>query len=366
MVKRALVPEDRNGHRPARFLQRALYSHALAAAERREPGTTTPSEAAAVAQRCYGDEVTGLVLRGASSPAAAAAPAWAGILSHDVVGDFFATLEPLGAGARLLNACPHVTLDGINTVSFPRRSGPTAAITGWVAEQAPIPNIMFNLQSAVLGPVHRLACIATVTRELIESSAGETVLTTMMREGSSLALDTKLFSADAASPAACAGLLNGIAPLSATSGTDGAAMISDLSKIAAAIAPFATGLWYVMHPMQASFVNLRRGWAVADDIVALPSLGVPAGTVIGLDPAALASAYGPDPEIKSSKEGVLHEDTAPLAIVSAGTPPVIAAPTRSLWQSDCIATLLILRAAWTWRGAGAVAWISGASWGATS
>jgi hypothetical protein len=48
--KRALVPEDRNGgHRPARFLQRAFYSHAIAAAERREKGPTTPHEAAAVA-----------------------------------------------------------------------------------------------------------------------------------------------------------------------------------------------------------------------------------------------------------------------------------------------------------------------------
>jgi hypothetical protein len=306
------------------------------------------------------------VLRGASSPAAASAPAWAGILSHDVVGDFFATLEPLGAGAKLLNACPHVTLDGLNTVSFPRRNGPTAPITGWVAEQAPIPDITFNLQSAVLGPVHKLACIATITRELAESSSGETVLATLMKEGSALALDAKLFSSDAASPAACAGLLNGIAPLSAASGTDSTAMISDLRKIAAAIAPFATGLWYVMHPMQASFVNLRRGWAVADDIVALPTLGVAPGTVIGLDPAGLCSAYGAEPEISSSKEAVIHEDTAPLAIASPGTPPIIAASTRSLWQSDCIATLLILRAAWVWRGASAVAWVSTASWGAAT
>jgi hypothetical protein len=266
----------------------------------------------------------------------------------------------------VLNACPHVTLDGIGTISFPRRSGPTAAITGWVAEGQPIPNISFNLQSAVLGPARKLATIAVMTRELVESSAGETVLTTMMREGSSLALDTKLFSADAASPAACAGLLNGVPPLSATTGTDGAAMIADLSKIAAAIAPFTTGLWYVMHPAQASFVNLRRGWAVAGDIVALPSLGVSPGTVIGFDPAALCSAYDAEPEISSSKEAVIHEDTAPLAIVSAGTPPVIAAPARSLWQSDCIATLLILRAAWTWRAAGACAWINAAAWGAAT
>src|SRR5260370_30918787 len=96
--------------------------------------------------------------------------------------------------------------------------------------------------------------------------------------------------ADAASEAACAGLLAGVAALPATTGGDNAAMIGDLDQIAASIAPFTSGLIFVAHPMQASFLKLRRGWAVAHDITVVPSLGVSPRTGIGLDPLAVASA----------------------------------------------------------------------------
>jgi hypothetical protein len=94
-----------------------------------------------------------------------------------------------------------------------------------------------------------------------------------------------------------------------------------------------------------------------------PTLGVAAGTVIALDPAAFASAFGPDPEISSSTETLVHlEDTTPAQIGTAGSPNVVAAPTRSLFQTDAIAVRLILRCAWTWRVPGAVSWIQNATW----
>jgi Phage capsid family len=366
LVRRPLVPEDRRngGDRPAMYLQRACLAHAVAAISCPRGERTTPHEAAVVAQQRWGDAVTEIVLRGASTPATTTAPDWAGVFAQQAVGDFAVSLEPLSAGARLLNTCPRITLDREATIKFPRRTGPTAPVSGWVAEQGPLPNVMFSLQSATLGPTHKCGCIAVTTRELVESSAIETVLNTLMREGTALALDTKLFSADAASPAACAGLLDGVAALTPTGGSDNDAMLGDLDKISAAIAPFTSGLVYVMHPTQASFLKRRRGWAVDADIVVWPTLGCQAGVVIGLDPAALASAYGPEPEVRASREGVLHEDTTPLAIATPGTPPVIAAPTRDLYQTDCVATLLILRAAWTWRAAGCIAWVENATWGA--
>jgi hypothetical protein len=68
------------------------------------------------------------------------------------------------------------------------------------------------------------------------------------------------------------------------------------------------------------------------DILVLPTLGVAPGTIIGLDPAALVSAYGPEPEFQSSKETVIHyEDTTPLDIGTAGTPATVAAPSQSLF-----------------------------------
>ena len=68
------------------------------------------------------------------------------------------------------------------------------------------------------------------------------------------------------------------------------------------------------------------------DILVLPTLGVAPGTIIGLDPAALVSAYGTEPEFQSSKETVIHyEDTTPLDIGTAGTPATVAAPSQSLF-----------------------------------
>ncbi len=353
-----LVPEDRNGHRPAQYLQRAAFAHALSTAKPNGGG------AEAVARQRWNDGATEIILRGAVLPASTTAPTWAGVFAQQAVGDFISSLAPISAGAKLLNAAPRVSLDGVGTVSFPKRSGPTAAVAHWVEELQPIPVPIFNLNTAVLGPAKKLAAIAVVTREVIEGGNGETVLETLLREACALALDTKLFSADAATAAAPGGLLNGIAPLVATPGGGDAAAWGDLGKIAAAIAPFTSGLVFIAHPAQASSLSLRRGVAISADAIVWPTMGVPAGTIIGLDPAALASGYGAEPEIGSSKEVVIHmEDTTPLAIGSVGTPATVAAPTRSAFQTDTIATRLILRAAWAWRTAGAAAWISGATWG---
>jgi hypothetical protein len=55
-------------------------------------------------------------------------------------------------------------------------------------------------------------------------------------------------------------------------------------------------------------------------------------------------------QIESSRETALvMQDTTPAQIGTAGTPNVVAAPTRSLWQSDCIATRCKLRVAYAMR-----------------
>jgi hypothetical protein len=58
--------------------------------------------------------------------------------------------------------------------------------------------------------------------------------------------------------------------------------------------------------------------------------------VIAVSPIGLASVVADMPQIETSKASTLHmEDTAPLPISQSG---VVAAPTRSLWQTDCVAT----------------------------
>ena len=81
--------------------------------------------------------------------------------------------------------------------------------------------------------------------------------------------------------------------------------------------------------------------------------------MICVDPAAVVSGFGADPEVRAGNQGLLHlEDTTPLPIGGAA----IASPTTSLWQTDNMSLRLILRAAWAVRVPGAVAWTSGVVW----
>ena len=56
------------------------------------------------------------------------------------------------------------------------------------------------------------------------------------------------------------------------------------------------------------------------------------------------------------------EDTAPAQISAAGTPNAIAAPVRSMFQTDSIALRMIMDLNWTMRRAGMVAFVAGVTW----
>jgi hypothetical protein len=59
----------------------------------------------------------------------------------------------------------------------------------------------------------------------------------------------------------------------------------------------------------------------------------------------------------------LHmEDTSPLALSATGTPNTVAAPIRSLWQTDSIGIRAILSIAYTTRAPNAVSFITGVTW----
>jgi hypothetical protein len=82
-----------------------------------------------------------------------------------------------------------------------------------------------------------------------------------------------------------------------------------------------------------------------------------------MDCADFASVTGDDPRFEISDQAVLHlEDTAPLQIGTPGTPPTVAAPTRSLWQTDTIGLRLVMPMNWTMRRTGMVQHIDAVSW----
>src|SRR5262249_45744109 len=73
--------------------------------------------------------------------------------------------------------------------------------------------------------------------------------------------------------------------------------------------------------------------------------------------------FGAEPEITASDAAVIHQETSPSPIGTVGTPNLVAAPSRSLFQTDTIGIRLILRATWALRAPGAVAWIANTTWG---
>ena len=302
-----------------------------------------------------------ILARSASAPANTTTSTWAGALAHTAVAEFIASLTE-SATAKLIAAAQRVSLDGVQSTTFPRRQGAPSGAIPWVGEGGAIPVKQYALEGVTVGPARKLASIAALTSEVARSTNAETVIGTLLREDVTASLDASVFSDAAASSTRPAGILNGVAPLTATSGGGESAMNADMSKLASAAALGGSDVVYVAHPSMAAVAKLQLGTNRAPTI--WPASALPVGTIIAVAPAAFVSAFGPDPRLDRATDATLHfEDANPLAIGTAGSPNTVAAPTRSAFQSDLIGVRMILDAAWAMRSANAVAWIEDASWG---
>jgi hypothetical protein len=271
------------------------------------------------------------------------------------------------AAADLINAGTVAPLDGIGEIRFPRRSTPIVNVDAyWVEEGMPLPTRQFSLASgAVLAP-KKMAAQCILTRELALHSSGAASIQTLIKEDLMFGLDATMFSDADATAAKPAGILFGVAPSTGAVGGLDNAMLLDLERLAGALTN-PSSIAYILSTTQANSLRLRRGATFDPNISIWMSAAVSAGMVICVDPTAFISGFLGEPEIRTSTQTAVHmDDTTPLPIGSPGTPNTIAAPVRSLFQTDTLAVKLILRAAWAWRRAGAVSWLTGATWGAPS
>lgn len=172
-----------------------------------------------------------------------------------------------------------------------------------------------------------------------------------------------MFSTTAADTTRPAGILNGVTPLTATAGGGLAALTGDLKLLAGAIADAGGGanIWLFANPRQA--VALRATVAPGFDVPVIGTTALASGTIVAVEVGGIASAFTGAPDITASSESLLHfEDSTPLAIGTVGSPNTVAAPTRSLWQTDCTALRLILRCAWSVTSPGAVQVVNSVTW----
>jgi hypothetical protein len=173
-------------------------------------------------------------------------------------------------------------------------------------------------------------------------------------------IDATAFGTAAADTTKPAGLLHGVAPLTAaTAGPD--AMAEDLGALTGAIGAAGidpTGAVFVCGPREATIIKAKIG--LRFDYPVLTTLGLPAKTVACFAPAGVASGYQDAPRIETGKEAVLHmEDTTPAHIVGAGG--ALAAPSKSMFQTDIIAIRVRANCAWA-VAAGAAQVITSVNW----
>lgn len=362
-------PEMQKGTKPADLIIRSAVVNAVAFASNKAPEE--------VLERLYGnDEATGIIVKAAVAPATTTTSGWAAELVNTAMTEFLETLRPMSVYPELAAAGGGRLSFGPNqgAIKIPARA-PTPSIGGsFIGEGAPIPVRRLALTSATLSP-KKLGVITTFTREIARYStpAIEGILRNEILADTAITLDSILLDNVAGDAIRPAGLLNGVTALTATTGGGQAAILADIRKLRA---PFdsannGTNLVLLMNPEQEVGLALtpaadgQLGWtsSVLSRYKIITSTAIPVGRVIMVNAGDFVTATGDVPEFEMSNEATLHmEDSAPLAIGTAGSPATVAAPVRSLFQTATMGLRMLMDVSWALRRPGSVAWIDGVTW----
>jgi hypothetical protein len=305
------------------------------------------------------DRVALALTKAAMSGGSTTVSGWAAEVVQTAVGQWLASLYPQSAAAALMPAGITVPIDANGRVNVPGRSAaPTAA--PWVAEGSPIPASQEALTSAPLAP-RKIAILVAFTRELARLSAAEAIFNMLLEERAAVSLDAAYFSTTDTTTAGHRGLLFGVAASTANAGTGPqSAYSADLATLAKAVAPAsADSLYYVASPGRAAAMVVA---SYNPNVQVLPSQAVADTRVIAVDAASLVHGFGPDPAIDGSTDTTLVMADVPVDIGTPGSPAVVGAPTKSLFQTAQLASRMILDIAFAKRKANAVAYIDNPTW----
>jgi HK97 family phage major capsid protein len=328
-------------------------------------------------------EITGMVLRAAVNPANTTVATWAAELVQTDTMPFLDRLIPDSIFLPLANMGARYTFGNAGILKIPvRGGGPSNLLAGnWTAEGGAKPVKRASFTTVSLAP-NKLSVISTFTEEMATYSAQaiEQIIRQAMSDDTSIALDSYLIDNVAFSAGVRpAGLLNGVTPITASILTPAsAAMIADLKALVGALVAAGGGrsIAIIVNPLQALSLGLVQtttgDFLFADkEQVGAKFLGArfivsatcPAGRVIAVDAADFAVAQGDQPRFAVSTDATLHEeDTTPLALSATGSPNVVAAPMRSLFQTDAVAVRMSLYVSWVMRRAGMVQTIAAVTW----
>jgi HK97 family phage major capsid protein/HK97 family phage prohead protease len=321
-----------------------------------------------------------VVSKAASSPATTTTTGWALELVQTATLDLLDSLLPLSIYPGLRDRGGRFTFGQNGIVALPSRALTPTIAGSFVGQGAPIPVRQGAFTSTQLTP-KKMGVITTFTREIAEHSTPsiEGVLRQAIQEDTAVSLDSVLIDAVAASAIRPAGLRNGVTGITPTAGGGFTAALADLKALLGALVTASLGnvrapVW-IMNPLQKLSLSLLQdasGYFPFKEEIArgtllgypvLTSATVTAGLVLLIDAADFFSATGDEPRFDVSDQATLHmEDTSPQQISTVGTPNVVAAPVRSMFQTDSIALRMLLDINWSMRRTGMVAFVSGATW----
>ncbi|MGY3122751.1 hypothetical protein ACVWXQ_006688 [Bradyrhizobium sp. S3.14.4] len=322
----------------------------------------------------------GSVLKAAVAPAQTTVAGWASELVTAGVLGTLQIVAPASAYAQLtaLPSTIRADLAGWGSIKVPTRSPSPTLAPPFVGEGQPIPVRQAAIANAALAR-KKAAVISTFTGEMLARSQPdiEQLIKDVMAFDASAAIDGVLLGNAAGTAIAPPGILNGVSASAPTTGGGLAALAGDVRTLAAAIeatgplvAPTlimsATSALIVLLSLTGGIVLSVEDGGPQLAIIAAPS--VPSKRLIMIDAANFASGEGDTPEIMSSSEALLHmEDTTPLPIGAVGAVPgtdpnVVAAPARSLFQTNAIAVRMITDCGWCMTRAGRVAYIDNVTW----
>jgi HK97 family phage major capsid protein/HK97 family phage prohead protease len=338
-----------------------------------------------VRQQIYGDDeltrgAVELVLRAASAPALTTVAGWAAELVHQIYADFMQILMPNSILPRLAARGMTLTFGAAGRIIIPTRNRTPTLAGSFVGEGMAIPVRQGAFSSQTLTP-KKVAVITTWTREMNDHSipAIEGLLREAIQLDTSVAIDTVLIDANAATTIRPAGLLNGVGATSATAGGGIAALLGDMKALEQALIVSTYGnlrspTWLVNPGDMLSATLLQAAntgiFPFRDEIKAgtlgsiplIDSANVPAKTMILVDAADFVVIGGDAPRLEVSDQATLHmEDTSPTDLVS-GSPAVSASPQRSLFQTDSLALRMVMPLNWIQRRAGTISWTQNVTW----
>jgi len=136
-------------------------------------------------------------------------------------------------------------------------------------------------------------------------------------------------------------------------------MRRDLEALLAALNAPSPVVVFVMAQSRALFASSVLPASFAYTIAA--STAIPSTTVVAVDAGGIAAALGAEPKILLTRNAAIHENDNPAALSAIASPNTVAAPMRSLFQTDAIGARITLHTAWAARS-GAVAEVDTVTW----